>query len=444
VKKAFLFMTLGIMLVIFSGVSFASDFRYCYLRALEQDPQLGAAGFSRKAAQERRNQVKARFFPTITGDIDWNNAWQDQTAYTRSLTTGNSNYPTQSYIAQLVQPLFHYDAFMEMSQANILVSRTDFEFESARQNMMLRVGEAYFGVLTTMTNLKNTETEEAAVQMHHEVADGKYRNGLIPVNDLQEARARLAAVQANKVDAQRDFDGAVLALMEIIGTSLIDFNPMKENIDFMNPDPEDPDKWVSTGLQKSMALQAKRLESEENKKEIDKQKAMHYPNIDVYGKWNRTDAAGSIYADGGGYLTNTSMIGAKMNIPIFSGGLTNARVKESVANYNKLLQDVKKEERNVIRQVRDSYQGLKGSVIRIAALKKSVESQKLVLYAREQGFKSGRNKSIEVLDAARDLNLYQKDYGKARYDYVTNYLRLKYWAGVLSEEDVNKVNEWVN
>ena len=443
-KRAFLFAAIGIMFLIFSGVSFASDFRYCYQRALEQDPQLGAAGFSRKAAQERRNQVKALFFPRITADIDWNNAWQDQTSYTRSLITGNSNYPTQSYIGQLVQPLFHYDTFMEMAQANILVTRTDFEFEAARHNMVVRVGDAYFGVLSAMTNLKNTEAEETAVQKHNEVADGKYRNGLIPVSELDEARVRLTNVKASKEEAQRAVESAVQAVMEIIGTTLLDFNQMKENIVFMNPDPEDPEKWISTGLQKSMALQAKRLESEESKKEIEKQKAMHYPNVDVYGKWSRTDTAGSIYADGGGYLTNTSMIGAKMNIPIFSGGLTNAKVRESVANFNKALQEVKKEERNVIRQVRDAYFGVKSSVFRIAALKQSVESQKRVVYAKEEGFKFGKNKSIEVLDAVRDLNLYQKDYVRARYDYVTSYLRLKYWAGVLSEEDINKVNEWVN
>jgi len=443
VKRALLFIVVGFLILSVSGVSFAFDFRDCYLRALEQDPVLGAASFSRKAAQEKRNQAKARFFPTITGDIDWNNSWLDQTAYTRFLTTGDSNYPTQSYVAQIVQPLFHYDAFMEMSQANILVNRSNFEFESARQNMIVRVGEAYFGVLAAMDNLKNTEAEEAAIKLHYEVADGKYKYGLIPVNELQDARARIAAVLANKVQAQREVDSAVQVLMEIIGTPLTDFNPMRENV-VLNPEPEDAEKWVSMGIEKSTALQAKRLESEEAKKEIERQKSMHYPNIDLYGKYNRTDTAGSIYLDGGGYLQNSSAIGAKMNIPIFSGGMTTAKVRESVANYNKLLQDVKKEERNIVRQVRDSHQGMKSSAIRIEVLKRSVESQKMVLYAREQGFKLNRNKSIEVLDAARDLNIYQRDYVKARYDYVSSYLRLKYAAGVLGEEDVNKINEWVN
>jgi outer membrane protein len=48
-----------------------------------------------------------------------------------------------------------------------------------------------------------------------------------------------------------------------------------------------------------------------------------------------------------------------------------------------------------------------------------------------------------VLDAARDLYLYRRDYAQSRYDYIINNLKLKQAIGTLSETDLEAVNEWL-
>jgi len=48
-----------------------------------------------------------------------------------------------------------------------------------------------------------------------------------------------------------------------------------------------------------------------------------------------------------------------------------------------------------------------------------------------------------VLDAAKDLYLYRRDYSVSRYDYVMNTLELKKAVGTLSEEDLILINNWL-
>ena len=51
--------------------------------------------------------------------------------------------------------------------------------------------------------------------------------------------------------------------------------------------------------------------------------------------------------------------------------------------------------------------------------------------------------NIEVLDAQRDLFRAERDYLKARYDYVLQVLLLEQLAGQLDESDIARINHWL-
>ena len=64
--------------------------------------------------------------------------------------------------------------------------------------------------------------------------------------------------------------------------------------------------------------------------------------------------------------------------------------------------------------------------------------------ARQEGFRSGKFSSIEVLDTERDLFQIRRDYARARYDYILNSLYLKQAVGTLSEADLLAANQWLD
>ena len=66
------------------------------------------------------------------------------------------------------------------------------------------------------------------------------------------------------------------------------------------------------------------------------------------------------------------------------------------------------------------------------------------LQAKVEGFAAGLNTNIEVLDGQRELNRVERDYLKEGYDYVLEVLRLEALVGNLTDDDVRRVNAWLN
>ena len=59
------------------------------------------------------------------------------------------------------------------------------------------------------------------------------------------------------------------------------------------------------------------------------------------------------------------------------------------------------------------------------------------------GFAAGLITNLDVLDAQRDLFQARRNYLRARYDYVLAVLNLEQAAGQLDEDDVARVNNWL-
>ncbi len=56
---------------------------------------------------------------------------------------------------------------------------------------------------------------------------------------------------------------------------------------------------------------------------------------------------------------------------------------------------------------------------------------------------SGIRATVDVLNAQRELRDVNAKLLQARYDYLLNILKLKFYAGTLSEEDVLMINQWL-
>ena len=82
-------------------------------------------------------------------------------------------------------------------------------------------------------------------------------------------------------------------------------------------------------------------------------------------------------------------------------------------------------------------------ITRVRALEKSVFSHEAALAAKEEGLRSGLNTGRDVLDARRDQFLVKRDLTRARYLYILSSLRLKQVTGILSVDDLQQVNAYL-
>ena len=77
-------------------------------------------------------------------------------------------------------------------------------------------------------------------------------------------------------------------------------------------------------------------------------------------------------------------------------------------------------------------------------LKQAVISTETALNSIKTGFELGTRTSVDVVNAQRDLLRAQRNHSRARYDYVLNTLQLKQAAGLLNQDDLMGINNWLS
>lgn len=419
-----------------------SDLIHYYNLALKNDPQLRGSEYESLATRETLEQAYAEVLPKLSGELGYMRTNQTiNSSDNQVYAEGKTDFDTMTYGVKLVQPLFSYALYLRIGQAKSILNRSDLELEKSRQDLALRAAEAYMAVLLSNDELVAVRAEETAVELHHLLAKERCENGMAPITDLYDTEARLAAVSAQRVDAENVLHDAFQALTEICGIPAQEISPLKDELPMTQPIPENVDSWTETGLARNLDIQIQKLKAEIAEKEIDRQGAAHYPTADFEFDYNNKDTKGSLF--GGGSNTTTYDYGVKLSVPLYEGGLVSSRKAEAFSLHQSALQGVTKQNRNTERLVRSTYSGVTSAINRALAMEKSVNAQKLVVEAKEEGFKAGLYISLALLDAMQDLYKYKREYSKARNDYVLNSLRLKHAVGALKQDELVMLNAWL-
>jgi outer membrane protein len=175
------------------------------------------------------------------------------------------------------------------------------------------------------------------------------------------------------------------------------------------------------------------------KDEIQKQNAGHLPTLDATGSHLFNTSGGRF----GSADIEDDIIGLNMTLPLYQGGRTSSKTREAEHRYRQALATLNEQKRAVHRTTSKAYLGVVAGISRIKALQQAVKSAETSLTATQHGFNAGRRTPLDIIVAERELLGAQRDYARARYDYLLDSLRLKQAVGSLSPEDLKQVNQWL-
>mgnify|MGYP000117787501 CR=1 FL=1 len=421
----------------------ATDLLEVYRLAERHDTKYQSAVATYHATRTRLPQARAGLLPALsaTGDITRNDVETVTDRGILSRPAGGAIYDSTGYGLSLKQPLYNAAAFATLRQARAEVRRAEAEYAIARHDLIVRVAEAYFQVLAARDGLSFATAERQATARQLEVAEGRRAVGLAAITDVHDARARHEIAKAQEIEADNQLADKLEALRELTGSRIETLSPLGMSMPLISPDPPDMQRWIETALAQSFAITARRAAAETAHEEVRRQRAGHYPVLDIVGNHTREDTDGSI--TGPGVRADTSTVGLQLSVPLYQGGAVAARASEAAHRYAAALAELDGQLRATERATRSAYQGAASGAARVTALTQAVTAASRAFDAKRQGFEAGINSNLDVLDAARDLFRARRDLAAARYEYVLNTLRLKQAVGTLSEDDVMQANTWL-
>jgi outer membrane protein len=435
----------------------AEDLLEAYNLAKSSDPQLKLAANQAKSTAEGVVQARARLLPQVSADASYERSESESTRLQFDRTSNGTlvQFPTTSdgdntnkrFGLTIDQTIYNHSNYTQLGGARVNVERAEAELAAARMQLMIRVSEAYFNLLTAKDSLATSEAEEKAVGRQLEQAEQRFNVGLTAITDVHEARARFDSAKAAKILSENSVDDARLALSEITGSFVEDVVALAENLPLDRPDGE-WQAWVDLAMKNNPDLQAVMLSADSADWQIQTARAGHYPTLSAYGSYaDTTDSGSSTTVFPGGTNNfpsdsdfNNSAIGIRLNVPLFSGYATSSRVQQAVYDHDAALDRVESQRRAIMRQTRNAYRTVLAGISEVQARKQALVSATSALEATQAGFEVGTRTIVDVLISQQVLFQAQRDYSNARHNFVVNGLRLKRAAGTVAESDLERIN----
>lgn len=404
-----------------------------YNAARPYDASYLAARAQAESAQYRAAQAGALRLPSVGLGATYNSQHVDWR--TRDLKLRNE---TTTIGLSARQTLFNRANDATIAQAQVQLAAAAAELETAEQDLLLRLSQAYFDVLAAQDTLGTAQANKKAIGEQLSSAKRNFEVGTATITDTREAQARFDLATADELAADNDLRTKRVVLDQLVGRSGVQPDPLAQPITLPPLAPADTEAWVGQAwelhpgiLRAQAALEAAKLESE-------KARAGHLPTVELTASVGAQRQNGNA-ADVPGRSV-PKVVGVEMNLPLFAGFAIQNRVKETLALEDRARNDLEAVRRNVATGTRTAYFLVQSGLARVKALEAAEASSKLALEATLLGYRVGVRVNLDVLNAQTQLFGTQRDLAFARYNVLLGTLRLKQAAGRLTGDDIAAIN----
>ncbi|OXR50811.1 hypothetical protein PuT2_02825 [Pusillimonas sp. T2] len=403
-------------------------------KALERDPVFASAKANRNAILEKVPQARAQLLPFLTGSTGAELDDVRRTNFDRDRTEKRG-----TWAVTLTQPIIDIAAWEQLKQSQLEAESADLAVQQAWQDLLLRVAQAYFGVLAAQDTLVTLDAQKRAITNQLEAAKKGFELGSATIADTYEAQARLDLINASEIEARNTLQVSQDQLQKIINERPQDLAGLSGNISLPPPQPARITDWTSQAGQASLEVARALLSTRIAEKQINIAKSGHYPTLDFYAQSGSTSDRG-IYGPQAGPRSVDSTVGVQLSIPIFAGGGISSRVREQTSVLQRTRYDLESTRRQAVQLTQQYFSGVVSGLAQVNALQAAEKSSKASLDANQTGYEVGVRVNIDVLNAQQQLYETQRALANARYNTLLNGLRLKAVAGTLTEDDLRGVN----
>ncbi|HUP08826.1 MAG TPA: TolC family outer membrane protein [Caldimonas sp.] len=354
----------------------------------------------------------------------------------------NTNYGNWTSAATVNgrQPLFNPGNVAAVKQAERSLDSAAADLDTAEQDLILRLAQAYFDVLSAEDTLRTTRANKTAIAEQLASAKRNFEVGTATITDTREAQARYDLATAQEIAAENDLHTKRIALDQLVGRQNVRPFGLTTPVALPAIDPANADDWVHLAETQHPAIRRAVVALDVARLEVDKARAARYPTVDAVGSVaSSRGPLGGIVGSALG-TTSSASVGVQLNMTLYSGGAISNRISETEVLAQRAQDDLDAARRNVTQATRQAYYTLASGIAQVKALEAAEASSQLALEATQLGYRVGVRVNIDVLNAQTQLYQTQRDLARARYDVLVGSLRLRQAAGRVTAQDVASID----
>jgi len=425
----------------FASTSQAQSLVDIYEMAKGHDATFQSARSQYEANLAKADQGKAALLPTVALSAGATRTQLESYAIKGSpAPTQDRPYTTQTAGINASQPLYRPANLATYRQSQKGLELAEAAMSQAEQDLIVRVSQAYFDVLSAQDSLAFVQAQKAAVAEQLASAKRNFEVGTATITDTREAQAWFDLVTAQEIAADNDLRVKSVALELLVGKAGLKPKRIQSGAKLPAVDVQSIDNWVAQSEQHHPGLRQARANLDVAKLETEKATAGHKPTVDFTLGYNSQRNINGTAVTTASTQANVATAGITANLPLFAGFATQNRIREAAALEDKARSDLEGAQRQVAQVTRTAYLGLQAGQGQVKAYEAAEASSQVALEANKLGYQVGVRINIDVLNSQSQLFQTKRDLAKARYDVLIGQLKLRQAAGVLKAEDLQPIN----
>ena len=404
-----------------------------YAEALRSEPLWLAAVAEHEAAKQDAPQLRASLLPKLSLDGHYARLMDD---------TESSRFPGYEprkiyaniwqYGVRLDQAIFDWAAFARLRQMDSSLALAELGLVEARADLLQRVVMRYFAWLGAVDDMALAREQSLAITEQLRETRAREQTGYATAAELEQLIAARDSASADELLAAARLRAAREAVVELTNSAPRFPQMLSAGLKTEAPEPGAPQHWVDKALQNNLALRKAQYQLDLASDELEVDKSQRYPRLglELEYKWQDNQELQL------GREAETATALLRLKVPLFSGGATTARIKASSQRLTAKQARFEAQQRSVMRETRNAYDGVVTGIQRLRAARQAVNSSQAALTAVKGGWESGIQTGAELVVARKNLMQAKRDAAAARYAYLLSTLALQQVVGGLLDQDL--------
>lgn len=384
---------LAIAALIAPSVAHAESLADALAAAHRNNPTLEAARLAARSADEGTAQARAAYLPSLdaTGSIGIS---ESEVETPGGATTSERLEPRTAGVAasQALYTGGFRGAQSRAARAQVDASRED--LRSVEQNVMLAAISAYVDVRRDEEFVRIRTNDVGLLEQTLEESRARFDVGDITLTDVSQAEARLAGSSAGLSEAQASLAASRARYLQIVG----------ETPGALEPQPPPPalpetyDAAVDRALDQSPDIRAAAAAERFAAAQVGVERSALRPQVSLAARWNEAqDQQGPDIRNEGASAT------AQVTIPLFEGGFSRSRVRQSRIEQNRAAQISEEARRAVVAGVTSAWNDYLSAERVVYSSREQVRANTMAFEGVRAERSAGLRTSLEVLNAQQEL-----------------------------------------
>ena len=388
---------------------------------LKNNTQILAAKEAKKGSEGRNTETVSGALPklNLSGGYNYISAVPSMsisiptgpfTTIDKTVVAGaNDNW---AFKAQLTQQIFDWGRMSDIissSQAADTAAARD--LDAAASSVSFTVKQAYFSVVFAKEALVVSEEALKVSRQHLSDAEQKFKEGASSSFEVLRSRVQVSNLKPAVSKARNNLEISKLNLKIVLGMPYNEDIEVSGKLDEHKIAIPDYQEKLKVSLSSRPELLAARLRAESALAALEAASALDKPVLSGFASYNYQNPY---------YLqlswTQSWNAGLNLNIPLFDGFFTAAKVKQAESELNAAGIGIKKLEDSTAVELKQLILSLAEAKERIDAQKDAVAQAEEYHKIAQVGFRSGTMTNLEVIDAELSLMNARIGYLQALFD----------------------------